>query len=150
MVDVTVWCPFFFFLFFFYPSGFGSQTCAIHGVLTTPLNFFFFFLNVISFHGCNYHTYADNTELSESDTSSDFLSSQFNFQTCISDILSWKQSNKLKLNVKCKPVANHLHAFSRRCVPLSLFKPRLHFKHNKHHFAYFISFQASYRQKRKK
>ena len=38
------------------------------------------------------------TELSDSAPPSAFLSAQSNSQTCISDTLSWIQSNKLKLN----------------------------------------------------
>ena len=56
--------------------------------------------DVISCHSCDYHKYADDTEISDSAPPSDFTSAQSNFQSCISDTLSWTQSNKLKLNTE--------------------------------------------------
>ena len=56
--------------------------------------------DVVSLHGCDYHKYADDTELSDSVPPCDFVSAQSNVQTCISDGLSWMQSNNLKLNTK--------------------------------------------------
>ena len=52
--------------------------------------------DVISRHGCDYHKYADDTDISDSAQPSDFTSAQSNIQTCISDTLSWMESNKLK------------------------------------------------------
>ena len=54
--------------------------------------------DVIACHSCDYHKYADDTEISDSAPPSDFTSAQSNIQSCISDTLSWMQSNKLKLN----------------------------------------------------
>ena len=51
-------------------------------------------------HSCDYHKYADDTEISDSAPPSDFTSAQSNIQSCISDTLSWMQSNKLKLNTE--------------------------------------------------
>ena len=56
--------------------------------------------DIISCHSCDYHKYVDDTEISDSAPPSDFTSVQSNIQSCISDILSWMQSNKLKLNME--------------------------------------------------
>ena len=53
---------------------------------------------MISVHDCNYHKYADNTELSKGVFPKQFDSVQFCFQTCIGDVLIWMNSSKLKLN----------------------------------------------------
>ena len=54
--------------------------------------------DLISVHKCDYHKYADDTELSKSVPPDQFLSVQSCIQTCIDDILLWMNSNKLKLN----------------------------------------------------
>ena len=54
--------------------------------------------DVISVHNCDYHTYADDTELSKSAPPDQFLSVQSCIQTCTDDVLLWMNSNKLKLN----------------------------------------------------
>ena len=54
--------------------------------------------DVIVDHGCDFHKYADDTELSNSAPPNDFLSTQCCVQSCIDDILLWMNSNKLKLN----------------------------------------------------
>ena len=54
--------------------------------------------DVISVHNCDYHKYADDTELSKSAPPDQFLSVQSCIQTCIDDVLLWMNSNKLKLN----------------------------------------------------
>ena len=54
--------------------------------------------DVISAHGCNYHKYADDTELSSSASPDLFYSAQAKVQSCIDDVLSWMDSNKLMLN----------------------------------------------------
>ena len=59
--------------------------------------------NVIACHSCEYHKYADDTEISDSAPPSDFTSAQSNMRSCISDTLSWMQSNKLKLNTEKNP-----------------------------------------------
>ena len=56
--------------------------------------------DVLARHSCDYHKYADDTEISDSAPPSDFTSAQSNIQSCISDTLSWMQSNKLKLNTE--------------------------------------------------
>ena len=56
--------------------------------------------DVIACHNCDYHKYADDTEISDSTPPSDFTSAQSNIQSCISDTLSWMQNNKLKLNTE--------------------------------------------------
>ena len=52
----------------------------------------------ISVHNCDYHKYADDTELSKSAPPDPFFSVQSCIQTCIDDVLLWMNSNKLKLN----------------------------------------------------
>jgi hypothetical protein len=54
--------------------------------------------DVISVHDCQYHRYADDTELSKSASPDDFSAAVLNVQECVHDILSWMDSNKLKLN----------------------------------------------------
>ena len=54
----------------------------------------------IACRSCDYHKYADDTKISDSAPPSDFNSAQSNIQSCISDTLSWMQSNKLKLNTE--------------------------------------------------
>ena len=54
--------------------------------------------DVISRHGCQYHKYADDTELSQSAPPDDFSSAVLSVQECVSDVLAWMDSNKLKLN----------------------------------------------------
>ena len=53
---------------------------------------------VISSHGCQYHKYADDTELSKSAPPDDFPSAISSVQECVSHVLAWMDSNKLKLN----------------------------------------------------
>ena len=54
--------------------------------------------DVISVHNCDYHKYADDTELSKRAPPDRFTSVQSCIQTCIYDVLLWMSSNKLKLN----------------------------------------------------
>ena len=54
--------------------------------------------DVISDHDCDYHKYADDTELSKGASPDQFDSVQSCIQTCIGDVLIWMNSNKLKLN----------------------------------------------------
>ena len=53
---------------------------------------------MISIHDCDYHKYADDTELSKGASPDQFHSVQSCIQTCIVDVLIWMNSNKLKLN----------------------------------------------------
>ena len=55
-------------------------------------------LDVISANGYDFHKYADDTELSQSAPPDEFFSVQTGIQTCIGDVLSWMNSNKLMLN----------------------------------------------------
>ena len=48
--------------------------------------------------GCDFHKYADDTELSQSTPPDEFGSVQTGIKTCIEDVLSWLNSNKLMLN----------------------------------------------------
>ena len=74
-------------------SGIGPRPCTIHQY-SQPVS------HVIPHHGCDYYKYADDTEISDSAPPSDFTSAQSNLQTCISDTLSWIESNRLKVNTE--------------------------------------------------
>ena len=96
----------------------GTQSVMVEGLKSTPIPLVFgvpqgsvlgpvlFSLysqplpDVISYHSCDYHKYADDTEISDSAPPSDFTSAQSNIQSCISDTLPWMRSNKLKLNTE--------------------------------------------------
>ena len=54
--------------------------------------------DVIDAHGCHFHKYADDTELSKGSTPDQFCEVQSAVQSCIDDVLSWMNSNCLKLN----------------------------------------------------
>jgi hypothetical protein len=54
--------------------------------------------DVIAVHACQYHKYADDTELSKGTVPSDFSTAVLTVQECVHDILAWMDSNKLKLN----------------------------------------------------
>ena len=54
--------------------------------------------DVIYVHNCDYHKYADDTELSKSAPPDQFLSVESCIQIYIDDVLLWMNSNKLKLN----------------------------------------------------
>ena len=69
--------------------------------------------DVISVHNCDYHKYADDTELSKSAPPDQFLSVQSCIQTCIDDVLLWMNSNKLKLNTDKTGYARWLCILSR-------------------------------------
>ena len=51
--------------------------------------------DVISAHGCDFHKYADDTELSQSAPPDEFGSVHTGIQTCIKDVSFWMNSNKL-------------------------------------------------------
>ena len=54
--------------------------------------------DVIQTHNCSFHKYADDTEIAKGAPPVSFPSVQASVQSCITDILSWMNSNKLKLN----------------------------------------------------
>ena len=54
--------------------------------------------DVISVHACDYHKYADDTELSKSAPADEFHTAVLSVQNCVHDVLLWMDSNKLKLN----------------------------------------------------
>ena len=54
--------------------------------------------DMIHSHACDHHKYADDTQVSKGAPVSDFQSVLSNVESCIEDIVSWMQSNKLKLN----------------------------------------------------
>ena len=53
---------------------------------------------IIENQNCDYHKYADDTELSDSASVNDFNAVVGNVQSCIENAMSWMNSNKLKLN----------------------------------------------------
>jgi len=54
--------------------------------------------DILSDHNCDYHKYADDTKLSKSFPPNQIKSAQLSVERCISDVLSWMNSNKLMLN----------------------------------------------------
>ena len=52
----------------------------------------------MSAHGCDFHKYADDTELSQSAPPDESCSVQTGIQTCIGDVLSWMNSKQPMLN----------------------------------------------------
>ena len=71
-----------------------TQSVVVDGLMSTPiLGPVLFTLysqplsDVIACHSCDYHKYADDTEISDSAPPSDFTSAQSNTQTCISDTI---------------------------------------------------------------
>ena len=71
--------------------------------------------DVLSRHGCMFHKYADDTELSKSCSPVDFSCTLTEVQNCVDDILSWMKRNKLKLNTDKTDnaggglVSSHIH-----------------------------------------
>ena len=69
--------------------------------------------DVISAHGYDFHNYVDDTELSQSAQPDEFCSVQTGIQTCIEDVLSWMNSNKLMFYTdKTEVMAVALHLVS--------------------------------------
>ena len=54
--------------------------------------------DIIEGHNCDYHKYADDTELSKSAKAEAFDGARLCVKNCVNDILCWMDSNKLKLN----------------------------------------------------
>ena len=54
--------------------------------------------DVISEHNCQYHKYADDTEVAASAAPHDFSNVVDQIQNCVQNVSSWMDSNKLKLN----------------------------------------------------
>ena len=54
--------------------------------------------DVIIPHGCSFHKYADDTQLSKSSDPQLFSEAKSTIQLCIDDVLAWMKSNRLVLN----------------------------------------------------
>lgn len=79
------------------PLAFGVPQGSVLGpVLFTlysqPLS------DVIASHNCDFHKYADDTELSKSAAPGEFSTAQSAVQDCVAGVLSWMNSNCLMLN----------------------------------------------------
>ena len=79
------------------PLTFGVPQGSVLGpvlfsLYTQPLS------DVIKSHQCSFHKFADDTEISLHADPKSFLTPQDSVQSCISDVLLWMNSNKLKLN----------------------------------------------------
>ena len=71
--------------------------------------------DILERHECQYHKYADDTELSRSGPPNDFTGTVKEVQNCVKDVMSWMTSNKLKLNpdkTEVLPVGNFVHVSS--------------------------------------
>ena len=79
------------------PLSFGVPQGSVLGpvlfsLYTQPLS------DVIETHNCSFHKFADDTKISQHGSPESFMSTQETVQSCICDVLSWMNSNKLKLN----------------------------------------------------
>ena len=79
------------------PLSFGVPQGSVLGpvlfsLYTQPLS------DVLEHHQCSFHKFADDTEISLHGSPDTFTSTQESVQSCISDVLLWMNSNKLKLN----------------------------------------------------
>ena len=90
-------------------------------IIRTSLVYFVLSASVISVHDCDYHKYADDTELSKRAPPDQFTSVQSCTETCIDDVLLRMNSNKLKLNTDKTEVmpagsASHLESVDSECA----------------------------------
>ena len=109
------------------PSGLKQTvvTPLLKGSVLGPVLFTLYsqpLSDIISSHGCDYHKDAGDTQVSNGAPPNGFLSAQSNIQTCTSDTLSWRQSNKLKINAakKNKKKSHEIMlAGSAKCISLA-------------------------------
>ena len=74
------------------PSSSPPPPPLPQGSVLGPVLFTFYaqpLSTIIDTHGCDYHKYADDTELPKNTSPTQFLAAQTGIETCIDDLLSW-------------------------------------------------------------
>ena len=81
-----------------------EQSVKVNNVLSSPCPLFTLYSqslsDLICRHECDYHKYANDTQLSKGAPPDQFQSLLCDIQTCIESLVGWMYSNKLKLNAE--------------------------------------------------
>ena len=112
-------------------NGFTSKPCPLlygvpQGSVLGPVLFTLYsqpVSDIIIQNDCSFHKFADDTKLSQSNSVADFHITKTSVQSCISDVHSWTDSNKLVMNAEkteLMPVgsASHLKQVNATSIPI--------------------------------